>query len=116
MRNDHKSWAARYLWWLTPSRVAFAGVAVMLVLLVLPISILGPGDHERYRCGNAFSLDLERWRDVPDGEYFERAFLVCTGKRVDRIVSAVTVGAVTFLIVTIMMSRQARSHGSRAHE
>lgn len=101
----------RSVGWLAPVWVALAGVVVILALLFWPISTLGPGDHERERCGNALSLDLDQWRDVPDGEYLERAFRHCTGQRLDRIAQAVALGSATFLTVTILLGRRSRSLG-----
>lgn len=103
----------RLIRWLTPAWVAFAGVALVVTLLVWPIATLGPGDHERSRCGNALSLDLGRWRDVPDGEYLERAFRHCSDQRLDRIARAAMVGSSTFLLVTIMLAHRPRSPAPR---
>lgn len=99
---------------LTPSRVALLGTIVVMLLLVLPIRTFGPGDHEKKSCGNALVLDLERWRNVPDGgdRYLEPAYRACTRERVDRIALAVGIISVTGLIVTAMAARRPRRGSS----
>lgn len=93
-----------------PARVALLGTVVVVLLLILPIRTLGPGDHEQMSCGNALMLNLDRWRNVPDGgnHYFEVAYRNCTSERVDRIALAVGMVSATVLIVTVMAARVSR--------
>jgi hypothetical protein len=100
--------------WLTPSLVALLGTAVVMLLLILPIRTFGPGDHEKKSCGNALTLDLDRWRNVPDGgdRYYEPAYRVCTTERVDRIALAVGIVSMTVLVVTVMAARMPRRGSS----
>jgi hypothetical protein len=101
---------ARLVSW-APSWVAVLGTAVVALLLVMPIYTLGPGDHDRKSCGNALTLNLERWRATPVDSwerrhYWERAYRACTAVRVDRVARAVGVATVTVLIVTVMTTRR----------
>lgn len=89
--------------------VTSVGAVVVALLLCLPISVLGPGDHETRSCGNALSSNLEQWhaadRLEPGARYAERAFRVCTSQRVDRVAQSVSVLALTGLLVTIILIR-----------
>jgi hypothetical protein len=98
----------RYSAWLNPSWVALLGTVVVALLLTLPISAFAPGDHEEDSCGNALTLDLERWRSSGSKEYWDSAYRDCTAQRVDRVTRAVGVVSVTVLIVTVMAARTRR--------
>ncbi len=98
----------RYIAWLNPSWVSFLGAAAVMLLLLMPISALGPGDHEEKNCGNALALNLQAWRVAPSEEargYWETAFRSCTSQRVDRLAQALGVVSVTILIVTFRMTQ-----------
>ncbi|MGC9665362.1 hypothetical protein ACNTMW_02265 [Planosporangium sp. 12N6] len=106
----------RYAGWRNPSWVALLGTVVVAILLILPVSTFGPGDHEKKSCGNALKLDLDQWRRPGAQEYWDSAYRACTSERVDRVAQAVGVESVTVLIVTVMAARTRRrssSDGSR---
>ncbi len=95
---------------------ALVGVVVVLLLLSWPIRI-GPGDHEANEiCGTVWSIDVTRWRDTPDGDYYDRAWRSCSGKRADRITKAVGVLSVTVLIVTFLGARGRRNAADRLRD
>jgi hypothetical protein len=93
---------------LSPSWIAIAGAVVAVVLLLLPIWILGPGDHETKSCGNALSMNLDRWRNVPDGNYWDRAHRACTTQRIDRVAWALLVVTVTASTAAVAAARLRR--------
>ncbi|WFE58874.1 hypothetical protein [Micromonospora sp. WMMD712] len=94
--------------WVTPTRVAWLGAAAVALLLIVPIRILGPGDHERQSCGNTLQTDLDRWRGPSDGDYWEKAYRACNSERIDRIGQAVGVVSLTVLAVTLLTARARR--------
>ncbi|MFF3853019.1 hypothetical protein [Micromonospora sp. NPDC002575] len=96
----------------TPTRVAWLGAAVVALLLIVPIHILGPGDHEQQSCGNVLQTDLSRWRGPSDGDYWERAYRACNSERIDRIGQAVGVVSLTVLAVTLLTARARRRDAS----
>ncbi|MDO3705447.1 hypothetical protein Q3W71_27625 [Micromonospora sp. C28SCA-DRY-2] len=104
---------SRFRTWVTPSRVAFLGTAVAVLLLTLPIHIRSPGDHETAPCGTALALDLDRWVGPMDGNYWEQAYRTCNSRRIDRIGKAVGVLSLTVLAVTLLASARRRDDDER---
>jgi hypothetical protein len=102
----------RYAAWLGESLVALLGTVVVVLLLTLPIRTFGPGDHEEQSCGNALTLDLDRWRDTTDGDYWDGAFQDCTTQRIDRVAIAVGAVSVTVLILAVMAAWRRRRNSS----
>ena len=94
------------------SMVATVSTIIVATLLLFPIHILAPGDHEKRSCGNALSADLVPWRAVADGgdAYFEQAFRGCTSGRVDRLAKVALVISVTILTLTLMSARRRREY------
>ncbi|MEV5763322.1 hypothetical protein AB0L34_01910 [Micromonospora sp. NPDC052213] len=94
--------------WVTPSRVAWLGTAVVVLLLTLPISIRSPGDHETATCGNVLDVDLDRWAGPSDGNYWEQAYRACNSRRIDRLGKTAGVLSLTVLTVTLLAARARR--------
>lgn len=90
----------------TPFRVALLGTAIVVFLLLVPVRILAPGDHEMTTCGNALVMDLDRWLGYDMEYYREQAFRRCTDNRLDRLGQAVGVTSVTVLVVTLVATRR----------
>jgi hypothetical protein len=109
MSAEATSLKHRYFAWLSPFRVASAGMVVVAFLLLLPIYIPAPGDHETTSCGNALALDLGPWQGMLDGkDYFDQAHRTCTRKRDDRLAGAIGVLSLTVLAVTATAARTNR--------
>lgn len=93
-----------------PFVTALLGTAVVLLVLSWPIRI-GPGDHEANEiCGTAWSIDVSRWHNNADGDYYDRAWRSCSSKRADRTVQAVAAGTLTMLAV-VYLGMRARRRG-----
>ncbi|MEU7994640.1 hypothetical protein AB0B83_04770 [Micromonospora sp. NPDC049060] len=108
MKAGTERGGSRFDTWVTPTRVAWLGSAVVVLLLALPVHILGPGDHEQKSCGNALRLDLDFWAGPSDGNYWEKAHRTCNAKRIGRIGQAVGAVSVTVLAVTLLTARARR--------
>ncbi|MEU5908492.1 hypothetical protein [Micromonospora sp. NPDC047527] len=106
--------SSRLRTWVTATRVAWVGTALVVLLLAFPIYILGPGDHEQKACGNALSLDLDLWVGPSDGNYWERAYRTCNAKRIDRLGQALGVVSLTVLTVTLLGTGTRRRGGKES--
>ncbi|HYN94848.1 MAG TPA: hypothetical protein VES42_13445 [Pilimelia sp.] len=99
----------RYVAWLNPFRVALLGAVVVALLLVLPISIRRPGDHESMSCGNALHLDLGQPRDYAgERDAWARAHRACTTGRITRVAQSVGAVSATLLVITAVSARTRR--------
>ncbi|HEX5598071.1 MAG TPA: hypothetical protein VFX61_18960 [Micromonosporaceae bacterium] len=108
MYSDAGPTSSKIRTWVTPSRVAWFGTAVVVLLLVLPISISRPGDHEMAFCGNTLATDLDQFTNNFDGNYWDIAYRSCNSKRIDRLGKAIGVMSLTVLAVTILTHRGRR--------
>lgn len=97
-----------FLPWLTPVRVALVSVMLVGLLLLMPISTFGPGDHEQQRCGNALALDLGPWQGFPNEDYWAKAHRACTSQRIDRVAESVGVVALATLLIVGLVVRERR--------
>jgi hypothetical protein len=92
---------------LSVSNIALLSTIVIALLLFLPIRISDAGDHEKRSCGNAVSINLDRWaRGDPADGYFEKAFYACTTRRVNRLAESAAVMSVTILAVAVLTGRR----------
>jgi hypothetical protein len=102
----------RFAAWLSPLRVALLGVVVVALLLLLPISVPEPGDHDAMAgCGNALEVDVVPPVGLEGSEYhfyWAEMFERCTTARITRIAQAVGVVSVTLLVMAFMATRMQR--------
>lgn len=92
---------------LNPLPIALLGTVVVAMMLLLPIRVPAPGDHEDRSCGNSFALDIGRPQDYAD-DYWARTYERCTNARVARLAQSVGVLAVTLLAITVVIARRRR--------
>jgi hypothetical protein len=98
-----KPWYARW----RPFPVALLGTAVVALMLLLPIRVPAPGDHEDMSCGNVLALDIGRPQDYAD-DYWSRTYERCTSQRITRLVQAAGVLAVTLLATALTAAARRR--------
>lgn len=99
-----KPWYAALL---SPIPIALLGTVVVAMMLLLPIRVPAPGDHEDRSCGNSFALDIGRPQDYAD-DYWARTYERCTSARVTRLAQSVGLLAVTFLATTLSVTARRR--------
>lgn len=100
-----------YITLMSPVRIALLGTAVVMLMLLLPIRVPAPGDHEDRSCGNAFALDIGLPRDYAD-DYWPRTYERCTSQRISRLTQSVGVLAVTFLGTALAAAARRRPDDS----
>lgn len=97
-----------YVALLSPARIALLGTAVVVLVLLLPIRVPAPGNHEDSPCGNAFVLDIGRPQDYELARYWTRTYELCTSQRISRLAQSIGVLAVTLLATTLAVARGRR--------
>ncbi|MEN3615395.1 hypothetical protein AAH979_38585 [Plantactinospora sp. ZYX-F-223] len=103
-----KPWYATLL---SPFPIALLGTAVVALMLLLPIRVPAPGDHEARSCGNAFALDIGRPQDYAD-DYWPRTYERCTSQRLTRLAQSIGVLAATLLATTLSAAARRRPDDS----
>ncbi|MEO3742261.1 hypothetical protein [Plantactinospora sp. B5E13] len=104
-----KPWYAALL---SPFPIVLLGTVVVAMMLLLPIRVPAPGDHEDRSCGNSFALDIGRPQDYAD-DYWARTYERCTSQRIGRLAQSVGVLAVTLLATTLSVAVRRRPEESR---
>lgn len=95
--------------WITPVRIAAAGVVVVVLMLLFPISFRAPGDHEQTNCGSPLSFNSQNYsRTRGEPHYFQQFVNECVIGRTTRLAQTLGVLAVTGLLVTISAARRQR--------
>jgi hypothetical protein len=93
--------------WITPVQIAAAGLAVVVLMLLFPISFRAPGDHERTNCGSPLSFNAQNYsRTRGEPHYYQQFVNECVIGRTTRLAQTLGVLAVTGLLVTISAARR----------
>jgi hypothetical protein len=92
---------------MNPFPIALLGTAVVALILLLPIRVPAPGDHEDRSCGNGITLDIGRPQDYAD-DYWSRTYERCTSQRITRLAQSVGVLAVTLVATTLSAATRRR--------
>lgn len=100
--------------WITPVRITVAGFAVVVLMLVWPISFRAPGDHESTNCGSLLRFDPQRFnRPNVERHYWDSFLHQCSLGRTTRLGQGLGVVALTGLLVTVVLTRRPEEVHSR---